>query len=76
MSESMFQLTEIGLAVKDLDAAVAKFEAAFGVKADLILVVGQNPGTNHPRMLGTLEEAKEAGASIVSINPLPEAGLL
>jgi molybdopterin-dependent oxidoreductase alpha subunit len=46
------------------------------VKADLILVVGQNPGTNHPRMLGTLEEAKEAGASIVSINPLPEAGLL
>lgn len=46
------------------------------VKADLILVVGQNPGSNHPRMLGTLEEAKEAGASIVSINPLPEAGLL
>jgi molybdopterin-dependent oxidoreductase alpha subunit len=46
------------------------------VKADLILVVGQNPGTNHPRMLGTLEEAKEAGTSIVSINPLPEAGLL
>jgi formate dehydrogenase major subunit len=46
------------------------------VKADLILVVGQNPGTNHPRMLGTLEEAKDAGASIVSINPLPEAGLL
>jgi molybdopterin-dependent oxidoreductase alpha subunit len=45
-------------------------------KADLILVVGQNPGTNHPRMLSTLEEAKDAGASIVSVNPLPEAGLL
>jgi formate dehydrogenase major subunit len=45
------------------------------VKADLILVVGQNPGSNHPRMLGTLEEAKDAGASIVCINPLPEAGL-
>jgi molybdopterin-dependent oxidoreductase alpha subunit len=45
------------------------------VKADLILVVGQNPGTNHPRMLGTLEEAKHAGVSIVSVNPLPEAGL-
>jgi molybdopterin-dependent oxidoreductase alpha subunit len=45
------------------------------VKADLILVVGQNPGTNHPRMLGTLEDAKRAGVSIVSINPLPEAGL-
>jgi formate dehydrogenase major subunit len=40
------------------------------VKVDLILVVGQNPGTNHPRMLGTLEEAKGAGASIVCINPL------
>jgi molybdopterin-dependent oxidoreductase alpha subunit len=45
------------------------------VKADLILVVGQNPGTNHPRMLMALEEAKHAGVSIVSVNPLPEAGL-
>jgi molybdopterin-dependent oxidoreductase alpha subunit len=45
-------------------------------RADLILVVGQNPGTNHPRMLSALEEAKEAGAKIVAINPLPEAGLL
>ncbi|HYS41841.1 MAG TPA: FdhF/YdeP family oxidoreductase [Pseudonocardiaceae bacterium] len=45
-------------------------------KADLILVVGQNPGTNHPRMLTTLEEAKQAGAHIVAVNPLPEAGLL
>jgi molybdopterin-dependent oxidoreductase alpha subunit len=44
-------------------------------KADLILVVGQNPGTNHPRMLMALEEAKHAGVSIVSVNPLPEAGL-
>ena len=46
------------------------------VAADLIVVVGQNPGTNHPRMLTTLEEAKRAGATIVAINPLPEAGLL
>ncbi|HEX6390665.1 MAG TPA: FdhF/YdeP family oxidoreductase, partial [Solirubrobacteraceae bacterium] len=44
--------------------------------ADLILVVGQNPGTNHPRMLSALEEAKRAGATIVAINPLPEAGLM
>jgi molybdopterin-dependent oxidoreductase alpha subunit len=44
--------------------------------ADLILVVGQNPGTNHPRMLSALEEAKQAGARVVAINPLPEAGLL
>jgi len=45
-------------------------------KADLIIIMGQNPGTNHPRMLTALEEAKQAGASIVAVNPLPEAGLM
>jgi formate dehydrogenase major subunit len=45
-------------------------------KADVVLVVGQNPGSNHPRMLSTLEDAKRAGAAIIAINPLPEAGLL
>ncbi|MYT27920.1 MULTISPECIES: FdhF/YdeP family oxidoreductase [unclassified Streptomyces] len=44
-------------------------------KADLIIVAGQNPGTNHPRMLTALEKAKTNGAKIISINPLPEAGL-
>ena len=44
--------------------------------ADVILVVGQNPGSNHPRMLTTLEQAKRAGSRIIAINPLPEAGLL
>src|ERR1700733_2085195 len=44
--------------------------------AGLIVVVGQNPGTNHPRMLAALEEAKERGAKIVAVNPLPEAGLM
>ncbi|QKW21529.1 FdhF/YdeP family oxidoreductase [Kitasatospora sp. NA04385] len=44
-------------------------------QADLIIVAGQNPGTNHPRMLSALERAKRAGARIVSVNPLPEAGL-
>ncbi|WP_109529345.1 FdhF/YdeP family oxidoreductase [Nocardia aurea] len=44
--------------------------------AELILVVGQNPGTNHPRMLSTLERAKANGAKVIAINPLPEAGLL
>ena len=43
--------------------------------ADLIMVVGQNPGTNHPRMLSALEQAKDNGAYIVNINPLDEAGL-
>ncbi|MFF8028099.1 FdhF/YdeP family oxidoreductase [Streptomyces sp. NPDC007896] len=45
-------------------------------EADLILVVGQNPGTNHPRMLSALEEAKRRGGRVVAVNPLPEAGLL
>ncbi|MEU0485799.1 FdhF/YdeP family oxidoreductase [Streptosporangium sp. NPDC006013] len=45
-------------------------------RADLIFVVGQNPGTNHPRMLSALERAKREGARIVAVNPLPEAGLL
>ncbi|OKJ70924.1 FdhF/YdeP family oxidoreductase [Streptomyces sp. CB02460] len=43
--------------------------------ADLIIIAGQNPGTNHPRMLSALEQAKAAGAKIISVNPLPEAGL-
>ena len=44
-------------------------------KSDAIFVFGQNPGTNHPRMLSALQEAKRAGAQIVSINPLVERGL-
>lgn len=43
--------------------------------ADAIFIIGQNPGSNHPRMLATLERAKKRGARIVSINPLAEAGL-
>ena len=44
--------------------------------AELIVIAGQNPGTNHPRMLSALEQAKRNGAKIVSINPLREAGLV
>ena len=44
--------------------------------ASLIVLAGQNPGTNHPRMLSALEEAKDRGAKIISINPLREAGLV
>jgi molybdopterin-dependent oxidoreductase alpha subunit len=45
-------------------------------QADLVLVIGQNPGTNHPRMLVTLQEAARRGCRIVSINPLRERGLV
>ncbi|WP_345520787.1 FdhF/YdeP family oxidoreductase [Nocardioides conyzicola] len=44
--------------------------------AKLIVVAGQNPGTNHPRMLSALEIAKQRGAKIISVNPLREAGLV
>jgi len=45
-------------------------------KAELVVVVGQNPGTNHPRMLSALEEAKRGGAKIIAVNPLEEVGLV
>ena len=44
--------------------------------SDLVFVVGQNPGTNHPRMLSALEETKRNGGQIVAVNTLPEAGLM
>lgn len=44
--------------------------------AEVIVIIGQNPGTNHPRMLTALQKAKENGAKIITINPLPEAGLI
>jgi molybdopterin-dependent oxidoreductase alpha subunit len=43
--------------------------------ADTLLIFGQNPATNHPRMLGELRECARRGATIVSINPLRERGL-
>ncbi|WP_218599496.1 FdhF/YdeP family oxidoreductase [Polaribacter sp. NJDZ03] len=44
--------------------------------ADLVIVMGQNPGTNHPRMLTALGETKKQGGKIITINPLPEVGLM
>ncbi|SEE47685.1 oxidoreductase alpha (molybdopterin) subunit [Tenacibaculum sp. MAR_2010_89] len=44
--------------------------------ADLVIVMGQNPGTNHPRMLTALSETKKNGGKIITVNPLPEVGLL
>jgi len=45
-------------------------------EAEVIIILGQNPGTNHPRMLSALQKAKENGAIIISVNPLPETGLI
>ncbi len=44
-------------------------------KADVVMVIGQNPGTNHPRMLSALQNCKNNGGKIITINPLAEAGL-
>ncbi|MGD9590242.1 MAG: FdhF/YdeP family oxidoreductase [Pyrinomonadaceae bacterium] len=44
-------------------------------KTDLVIVIGQNPGTNAPRMLSSLAAAKAAGAKMIAINPLAEVGL-
>jgi len=45
-------------------------------EAEVIMILGQNPGTNHPRMLTALQKAKANGSIIISINPLPETGLM
>ncbi|MEX2335920.1 MAG: FdhF/YdeP family oxidoreductase [Fulvivirga sp.] len=45
-------------------------------ETEIIVIIGQNPGTNHPRMLTALQTAKKNGARIITINPLPEAGLI
>ncbi|MEN7551423.1 FdhF/YdeP family oxidoreductase [Rapidithrix thailandica] len=43
-------------------------------KAEVIMIMGQNPGTNHPRMLTALQKAKKNGCKVIIVNPLPEAG--
>jgi molybdopterin-dependent oxidoreductase alpha subunit len=45
-------------------------------QADLVFVIGLNPGTNIPRMLSALEQTKRNGGKVVAVNPLPEAGLI
>lgn len=45
-------------------------------QAEVIVIMGQNPGTNHPRMLSALEKCKQKGGKVIVINPLAEAGLV
>ena len=45
-------------------------------ETDVILILGQNPGTNHPRMLSALKKAKKNGAIIIAVNPIIETGLV
>ncbi len=43
-------------------------------KAEVVIVVGQNPGTNHPRMMSALKKCKDRGGKIITINPILESG--
>lgn len=45
-------------------------------EAEVVIVAGQNPGTNHPRMLSALEKCKQNGGKVISINPLKETGMV
>ncbi|OEK04879.1 FdhF/YdeP family oxidoreductase [Roseivirga misakiensis] len=45
-------------------------------QAELLIVMGQNPGTNHPRMLAAIQKCKAQGGKVITVNPLPEAGLM
>lgn len=45
-------------------------------EAEVVMVIGQNPGTNHPRMLTSLQKCKHNGGKIITVNPLPEPGLI
>ncbi|WP_202621798.1 FdhF/YdeP family oxidoreductase [Pontibacter russatus] len=45
-------------------------------QAEVVMILGQNPGTNHPRMLSALEKCKLNGGKIIAVNPIPEPGLL
>ena len=45
-------------------------------EAEVVIILGQNPGTNHPRMLSELQKAKQNGCTIISVNPLKETGLI
>ena len=66
-----------GLAMKDA-VGIGKGTVTLDdfLEAEVILCIGQNPGTNHPRMLSTLEAAVKGGAKVVAVNPLKEAGLI
>jgi len=74
-SNMCHESTSVGLAeVIGIGKASVSYDDVH--EAELIVIAGQNPGTNHPRMLTALEEAKENGARIIAINPLKEAGLV
>ena len=74
-SNMCHESTSVGLA-ESIGLGKATIRLDDFEKTDLVIVIGQNPGTNAPRMLTSLAAAKTAGAKMIAINPLPEAGLM
>ena len=74
-SNMCHESTSVGLA-ESIGLGKATIRLDDFEKTDLVIVIGQNPGTNAPRMLTSLAAAKAAGAKMIAINPLPEAGLM
>ncbi len=73
-SNMCHESTSVALA-ESIGLGKATIRLADFEKTDLVIVIGQNPGTNAPRMLSSLAAAKKAGAKMISINPLAEVGL-
>lgn len=73
-SNMCHESTSVGLA-ESIGIGKGSVSLADVHAAQLIVIAGQNPGTNHPRMLSALELAKRNGAKIIAINPLREAGM-
>jgi molybdopterin-dependent oxidoreductase alpha subunit len=73
-SNMCHESTSVALA-ESIGLGKATIRLADFEKTNLVIVIGQNPGTNAPRMLSSLAAAKAAGAKMISINPLPEVGL-
>ncbi len=74
-SNMCHESTSVGL-VESIGLGKASIRLQDLEDTDLILIIGQNPGTCAPRMMSSLEEAKRKGAKIIAVNPLPEAGLM
>jgi molybdopterin-dependent oxidoreductase alpha subunit len=74
-SNMCHESTSVALA-ESIGLGKATIRLADFEKTDLVIVIGQNPGTNSPRMLSSLRSAKLAGAKMIAINPLPEVGLM
>ncbi len=74
-SNMCHESTSVGLA-ESIGLGKASIRLEDLEDTDLIIIIGQNPGTCAPRMMSSLQMAKEKGAKIIAVNPLPEAGLM